>query len=41
MVTVRIDKFNQKTVSATELNAEGQPTVMTWRIAPSLLRACH
>lgn len=40
-VTVRIDKFNTKSVSCTELDSDMKPTVFTWRVHPSLLQAMH
>lgn len=38
-VTIRIDRFNTKSVGGTELDATGKPTMRTWRVAPTLLKA--
>lgn len=40
-VTVRIDRFNTKSVSATELDAHGAETASKWRVHPSLLCPIH
>lgn len=38
LVTIRIDRINQKTISGTELNADGNVIAgRTWRVSPSLL----
>ncbi|UBM12808.1 hypothetical protein [Cupriavidus metallidurans] len=37
-VRVRVKQVNRTTVTATELDARGRETFMSWRVSPSLLK---
>jgi len=39
MVKIRIDRFNEKSVSGTEILSDGSIGFTTWRVSPGLLRA--
>lgn len=39
-IAIKITKVNIKTVSAVELNDDGTVSYRTWKVAPTMLKAC-